>query len=224
MVETKPSKANDVELELTIGDLFFAKKITKETTTTPPEYDTDVTRIPNIKKIAFKGNGKSVDVYASGKKFGTIAQETSIEVTHTHIGMPVAVLDAMKDVIAAHGVEFGTTEAKSLSEFAIGFDTILSNGVHDGMWLPSCTLDPALNDSHETSEDGFKEVNPELTYNAGGLRNSNVYYARYNSARDSADISIEDFFKQVIFSPEQLETVAGATAAPAVAEQTTPTE
>lgn len=216
MTENNPSKANDVELELTIGDLFFAKKLTKETATTPPEYDTDVTRIPNIKKIAFKGNGKSTDIYASGKKFGTIAQETSIEVTHTHIGMPVAVLDAMKDIIASHGVEFGTTDAKSLAEFAIGFDTILSNGVHDGMWLPSCTLDPAQNDTHETSEDGFKEVNPELTYNAGGLRNSNVYYARYNSARDSADISIDDFFKQVIYSPEQLEEVAGSTtAAPA---------
>ncbi|WP_461213869.1 major tail protein [Lacticaseibacillus sp. GG6-2] len=205
---TTPSKAGDVLLELTVGDLFFAMKTTNETASSEPEYSTEIARISNIKKIAFKGNGKSTDIYASGKKFGTITQETNIEVTHTHIGMPVEVLDQMKGVAAEHGVEFGTTDAKQMPEFAIGFDTLLSNGQHDGIWLTSCTLYPAMNDSHETSEDAFKEVNPEIVYNAGGLRNSGVYYARYNSARDSADMSIDDFFKQVIYSKEQLEEVA----------------
>lgn len=205
------SKANDIELELTIGDLFFAMKTTKETPTTAPVYDDKIVRIPNIKKIVFKGNGKSTDIYASGKKFGTIAQETSIEVTHTHIGMPVAVIDAMKGVAAEHGVEFGTTDAKAVPEFALGFDTILANGVHDGIWLTSVTLDPAVNETHSTSEDAYKEVNPDIVYNAGGLRNTNVYFSRFNSARDSADISIDDFFGQVIFSPESLATVAGGT-------------
>ncbi|MDN6090234.1 MAG: phage tail protein [Lacticaseibacillus paracasei] len=211
-----PSRANDIELELTIGDMFFAMKKQNETASTDPVFDTSVIRIPNIKKIAFKGNGKSNDIYASGKKFGTITQETSIEVTHTHIGMPIAVLDAMKGIAAKHGVEFGSTLAQSMPEFAIGFDTWLANGQHDGIWLTSCTLNPAVNETHATSEESFKEVNPDVVYNAGGLRNSSIYYSRYNSARDSADLTVDDFFKQVIFSPEQLETIAKEKAIPKV--------
>lgn len=207
---TKPSKADDVLLELTIGDLLFAMKTTQDTATSAPEYEEEVTRIPNIKKIAFKGNGKSTDIFASGKKFGTITQETSIEATLTHIGLPVSVIDKMKGVAAQHGVEFGSTMAKQMPEFALGFDTILSDGQHDAMWLTSVTIDPAVNDSHETSEDGFKEVNPDTVFNAGGLRNSNIYFARYNSARDSADMSVDDFLKQVIYDPSQLDTIADA--------------
>lgn len=206
---TPESKANDVLLELTIGDLLFAMKTTQETASTEPVYEEEVTRIPNIKKIAFKGNGKSTDIFASGKKFGTISQETSIEATLTHIGLPVSVIDKMKGVAAKHGVEFGTTTAKSMPEFALGFDTILSDGQHDAMWLTSVTLDPSVNDTHETSEDAFKEVDPDTVFNAGGLRNSSIYYSRYNSARDSADMSVDDFLKQPIYSEEQLETVAG---------------
>lgn len=66
----KPSRANDIELELTIGDMFFAMKTQNETASTDPVFDTSVIRIPNIKKIAFKGNGKSNDIYASGKSSG----------------------------------------------------------------------------------------------------------------------------------------------------------
>ena len=71
-------------------------------------------------------------------------------------------------------------------------------------------------ETHATSEESFKEVNPDVVYNAGGLRNSSIYYSRYNSARDSADLTVDDFFKQVIFSPEQLETIAKEKAIPKV--------
>lgn len=224
MPETQAaSKQNDVLLELTIGNLYFAMKTTQETANSEPEYETEVTTIPNIKKIAFKGNGKSTDIFASGKKFGTITQETSIEATLTHIGLPVAVIDKMKGVAAKHGVEFGTTTAKQMPEFALGFDTQLSDGQHDAMWLTSVTIDPAVNDSHETSEDSFKEVDPDTIFNAGGLRNSSVYYARYNSARDSADMTVDEFLKQVIYSEDQLEAVATATK-PSGTSSETPTD
>ena len=51
----KPSKANDIELELTIGDMFFAMKKQNETASTDPVFDTSVIRIPNIKRLPSKG-------------------------------------------------------------------------------------------------------------------------------------------------------------------------
>lgn len=210
-----PTKNEDVKLVTGVDDAFLAMKTTAETTGSAPVYDTKIWRLPTIKKVGFKGNGKSVDVYASSKKFTTIAQETSVEVTVSHLGFPVELLDLMRGEIAKNGVTFTKTVAKTLPEFAFGFIGDKADGAKDGIWLPSVTLDPAMNDEWETAEEEFKEVDLDMTLNASGLRNSQVYAARYSSLRESAaTFSIDDFFKQVIFDDTSLEAAASAVTTP----------
>lgn len=211
------AKNEDVKLVLGVDDAFVAMKTAKETTSSDPTYDTNIWRLPTIKKVGLKGNGKSVDVYSSSRLFRRISQETNVEVTLSHLGFPPELLDLMRGETAKNGVTFTKTTARALPEFAFGFIGDKEDGQKDGIWLPSVSLDPAMTEDWETAEDEFKEAALDMTLNAGGLVNSQIYSARYSSMRESAaDFSIEDFFKQVIFSDESLEAAVAAVKAPEV--------
>ncbi|WP_261809552.1 major tail protein [Levilactobacillus humaensis] len=210
------TKNDTVKLVTGVSDAFLVMKTASETSNSAPTYDTQVWRLPTLKKVGFKGNGKSVDIYGSSKKFATISQETGVEVSVSHLGFPIELLDLMRGEVAKNGVTFTTTTPKSLPEFAFGFIGNKQDGEHDGIWLPSVTLDPAMNEEWETGEDEFKEADLDMTLNAAGLRNSQVYATKYSSMRESAaDFSIENFFKQVIFDEESLAAAVSAATTPA---------
>jgi len=209
------AKSEDVKLVLGVDDAFVAMKTARETTASDPTYDTKIWRLPTVKKVGLKGNGKSTDVYASSRLFRRISQETSIEVTVSHLGFPAELIDLMRGEVAKNGVTFSKATARALPEFAFGFIGDKEDGQKDGIWLPSVSMDPATAEDWETAEAEFKEAELDMTLNAGGLINSQIYSARYESMRESAaDFSIEDFFKQVIFSEESLATAVSAVTTP----------
>ncbi|MFT9269699.1 MAG: major tail protein [Liquorilactobacillus nagelii] len=207
MTETA-SKANDIQYSVGVGDLLVAMKDTKDTTSTNPEYNTKIWRLSNAKKIKIKGNGKATDIYASNIKIATVTQETSQEISLDHIGFPIALLDQLYGQTANKGVTLATADAKEMPEFAFGFIAPKSDGQNDAYWFPSCTLDPALSDEYDTSEDTFKEQDPSMTINTAGLRNNHVIYTKFSSVRDGA-MTIDDFVKEVIYDASQLKTAQG---------------
>lgn len=209
-----PKKEKDAYL-VTIGDILFAMKTTKETTNTLPEYAEEVYRRTIGKKIEVKGNGKTTPIFASGVQIGTVAMENSEEISMDHVGIATYILDQLSGVIAENGISFGFADAGELVEFAFGFIAQKSDGIQDAMWFPSVTLDPATALSYETSEDEFKEQDVSMSLIASGLRNAiktgdnagkHVIYTKYSNQRDTT-LTIEDFVKQVVYDESQITTL-----------------
>lgn len=207
MVDT-PKKGDGIQYDVGVDDLLIAFKTTKETSTTDPVYETQIYRLPNIKKMGVKGNGKAVEIYGSSKLFAKVVQETQHELSLTHIGMPINVYDKMTGNTIKKGVAFAKSKAHEFPEFAVGILANRSDDVKDVIWYPNCSLDPATTMDYETAEDAFKESDGSLTITANGLRNSSILYSHFNSAREIVDgLTYETFIAQPVFSEAQLDTL-----------------
>lgn len=203
-----PKKGDGIQYDVGVDDLLIAFKTTKETSTTDPVYETQIYRLPNIKKMGVKGNGKAVEIYGSSKLFAKVVQETQHELSLTHIGMPINVYDKMTGNTIKKGVAFAKSKAHEFPEFAVGILANRSDDVKDVIWYPNCSLDPATTMDYETAEDTFKESDGSLTITANGLRNSGIIYSHFNSAREIVDgLTYETFIAQPVFSEAQLDTL-----------------
>lgn len=203
-----PKKGDGIQYDVGVDDLLIAFKTTKETSTTDPVYETQIYRLPNIKKMGVKGNGKAVEIYGSSKLFAKVVQETQHELSLTHIGMPINVYDKMTGNTIKKGVAFAKSKAHEFPEFAVGILANRSDDVKDVIWYPNCSLDPATTMDYETAEDAFKESDGSLTITANGLRNSSILYSHFNSAREIVDgLTYETFIAQPVFSEAQLDTL-----------------
>jgi len=218
MATVENSKANIDAYTITIRDLYFAMKTTKETTNSPAVYSDEIIRASIAKKLSVKGNGKVTDLWASGIKIASVNQETSEEISIDHTGLRTSVLDQLTGALAENGISFATSDAVEAPEFAMGFVAEKSNGVMDAMWFPNCTVDPATVVEYDTGEDEFKEQDPSMTVQASGLRDNHALYAKYSNQRETT-LTVDDFMKQVVFNKDQ---AAALTSTPAATE--TPTE
>lgn len=199
-------KGDAIQYDVGVDDLLIVFKTKKEDSTSDATYESQVYRLPNIKKMGVKGNGKAVDIYASSKLFAKVAQETQHELSLTHIGMPINVYDKMTGNTLKKGVAFGKSTPHEFPEFAVGIIASRSDDVKDAVWYPSCSLDPATTSDYETAEEAFKESDGSLTITANGLRNSSILYSHFNSAREIVDgLTYETFIAQPVFSEAQLD-------------------
>ena len=203
-----PKKGDGIQYDVGVDDLLIAFKTTKETSTTDPVYETQIYRLPNIKKMGVKGNGKAVEIYGSSKLFAKVVQETQHELSLTHIGMPINIYDKMTGNTIKKGVAFAKSKAHEFPEFAVGILANRSDDVKDVIWYPNCSLDPATTMDYETAEEVFKENDGSLAITANGLRNSGIIYSHFNSAREIVDgLTYETFIAQPVFSEAQLDTL-----------------
>ena len=206
MVDTPSTnaKAEKDSYMLTIRDVYFVDKLTKETTTEKPVYDTgNVYRKTVAKKMEVKGNGKSTPLYASGVLIATVTQETEEDLSFDYLGLATKVLDMLTGTTAENGVSFVHSDAGEAHEFAFGFTAEKSDGVLDAMWFPSTTIDPKTELSYSTSEDEFKEQDVSLAMVASGLRiadedGGHVIYSKFSNQRDTT-ATVDDFMKQVVY-------------------------
>lgn len=202
------TKSTQVQYDVGVDDLLIAMKTVKDTSTTAPEFDTKIWRVPNVKKLAVKGNGKTIEMWASNKLFAKVNQETQHTITLTHIGMPIALMDLLMGVTPEKGISFSKTKAHELPEFALGILAPKSDETMEAIWYPSCTLSAQTQQDYSTQEADFKENDANLEIDANGLRNSSVIYSKFSNARDSIDdMTIDDFTKQVVFDPNQINTI-----------------
>ncbi|WP_459127532.1 major tail protein [Latilactobacillus curvatus] len=203
-----PKKGDGIQYDVGVDDLLIVFKTKKEDSTTDATYESQVYRLPNVKKMGVKGNGKAVEIYASSKLFAKVSQETQHELSLTHIGMPINIYDKMTGNTLKKGVAFAKSTPHEFPEFALGVIANRSDGVKDAIWYPSCSLDPATTMDYETAEEVFKENDGSLAITANGLRNSSILYSHFNSAREIVDgLTYETFIAQPVFSEAQLDTL-----------------
>lgn len=202
-------KGDEVQYSVGIDDLLICMKTTRETSTAAPTYDTKIWRIPNVKKIGVKGNGKTQELWASNKLFAKVIQETQHVLTISHIGLPTNLMDQMTGASITKGTSFGTTDAHEYPEFALGILAPKSDNVMDAIWYPSCTIDAATQEDYETQEEAFKENDYSIEIDANGLRNNKILFSKFSNARTQTDgMDVDTFIKQPIYDPTQIASIA----------------
>lgn len=212
MADVTPSLAENVQYQIGIGDLYMVLMKAPADAMHAPVYDTKVWNLSVISKLKVKGNGKSVEKYTSNKLFARVGQETQHELGLDHVGLPVALYDAIRGILTTHGVGFGKTTPKKFPEFALGFVAPQSDGVNNGFWYPRCQLNPAVEHDYETTTDDITIPDTSLTILANGLTYNAVLWSDFNSARESADITLEQFMTAPIYDESQLDALVAKSA------------
>lgn len=202
--------AQEIKFFEGLSDILIAPMTTKETTNTAPEYG-EVYQLPIATKLAIKGNGSTLEKYASSKLFRSIGRETKHEIGITHVGIPVKLLDLLKGVTAKKGVSFNTTKAAEMPYFAFGFIGNIEGGAKKAVWYPKVQLSNVIDEEYVTAEAeiDIKDVTANLV--AYGLNyESNVMYATFDSLRESAaGISLDKFIAEPVFSETQWAQLSG---------------
>lgn len=205
-------KGEDVQYPIGISDLFICMILQKGSSSIPPVYDTKIWRQPVISKLKVKGNGKTIEKWASNKLFARVNRQTQHELSLDYVGLPVALLDQMKGNKIVNGVAFGTGEPQDAPEFAVGYIAPNSDGVDTAFWYPRTSLDAAIELDYETAKDDLEINDVAATFQASTLQNNNLLWTDLNTARkmDKA-LTAEQFMSTVIADESDLQKlIAGA--------------
>lgn len=193
-----------------LDDVLFAPMTKKETVSTPPEYD-EIVRLPIATKLKIKGNGSELEKWASSKMFRRVARETKHEIGLDHVGIPIAVMDELKGIVAASGVSFGKNNARELPYFAFGFIGNVEGGGKKAVWYPKTQLSIVIDEEYATAEDETKIDDVTANLVATGLINNGVIHSSFDSNRDSATgVSYEKFISAPIYDETQWAEIVAA--------------
>lgn len=194
-----------------LDDILIAMMKTPDAIDSPPTYDA-LTRLPIATKLAVKGNGSELEKWASSKMFRRVSRETKHELGLDHVGIPIAVLDELKGLVATHGVTFGKNTAREFPYFAFGFIGNIEGGGKKVVWYSKVQLSNVIDEEYKTAEEEI-EIN-DVTANlvAVGLNYNGVMYASFDTNRDSAkDGDFDKFIAQPVYSEEQWNDLVEAT-------------
>jgi phi13 family phage major tail protein len=199
-------KGEDVQYPIGISDLFICMIKTKGSSSIPPVYDTKIWRQPVISKLKVKGNGKTVEKWASNKLFIRVNRQTQHELSLDYVGLPVALLDQMRGNKVVNGVGFGTGDPIAAPEFAVGYIAPNSDGVDTAYWYPRASLDAAVETDYETAKEDLEINDVSVTIQASTLQNNNLLWTDLNTARamDKA-LTAEQFMSAVIADESDLQ-------------------
>lgn len=188
-----------------IDDLLIAFMSEQDTVATKPKYEKEVAHLPIITKLGIKGNGTTKKKYASSKIFRRVSKETEHEISLDHVGIPIEILDKMRDIVAKRGVVLNKAVAKELPYFALGFIGRIEGGERMAVWYPKVQLSNATESDYETleEEDDIKDM--KTLFTASPLLFNDVLNAAFDSTRTAPDlISLADFIAEPIFEESQL--------------------
>lgn len=195
-----------------LSDILIAPMVTNDTPTNEPTYD-ELIRLPIATKLAIKGNGSTLEKYASSKLFRSIGRETKHELGLDHVGIPIELMDKLKGLDPVKGVTFSNTKVKQFPFFAFGFIGNIEGGAQMAVWYPKVQLSNVIDEEYSTSEAEIDIADVTANLVAYGLNTEpNNMYATFNSLRDSAaGVTLEQFIKQPIISEKQWNELAEAT-------------
>ncbi|WP_165004723.1 MULTISPECIES: major tail protein [unclassified Enterococcus] len=204
--------AQEIKFFEGLSDILIAPMLTDDTPTTEPTYE-EVVRLPIATKLAIKGNGSTLEKYASSKLFRSIGRETKHELGLDHVGIPIELMDKLKGLTAVKGVTFSNTKAKQFPFFAFGFIGNIEGGAQMAVWYPKAQLSNVIDEEYNTSEAEIDIADVTANLVAYGLNTEpNNMYATFNSLRDSATgITLDKFIQQPVISEDQWNELAGAT-------------
>ncbi|HBL5602652.1 MULTISPECIES: phage tail protein [Enterococcus] len=192
-----------------IDDILISMMATPDSVGTAPTYS-EVVRLPIATKIGIKGNGTALEKWASSKMFRRVSRETKHEIALDHVGIPIAVMDEIKGLIAKSGVTFSKNTAREFPYFAFGFIGNIENGGKKAVWYPSTQLSNVIDEEYATAEEETKIDDVTANLVSIGLKYNNVMYASFDSNREEATM---DLFEKFIAQPVYDESQWGAIAA-----------
>ena len=189
-----------------IDDILISFWDVAETITTAPTFGAKIYRFPIATKLAVKGNGSTMEKWASSKIFRRASRETKHELGLDHVGIPVDVLDQMKGLVAKKGVVFNKSTVQEYPFFAFGFIGRIEGGERMAVWYPKVQLDNATDLEYETAEEETDIKDVTTNFVATPLLYNEVINAAFDSTRESADlITLDKFIEKPIYDEKQLE-------------------
>ncbi|WP_438905586.1 major tail protein [Enterococcus sp. AZ150] len=202
--------AQEIKFFEGLSDILVAMMTTPDTVDSEPIYS-EVVRLPIATKLAIKGNGTTLEKYASSKLFRSIGRETKHELGVDHVGIPIELWDKIKGEIAKKGVTFNNTKAKEMPYLAFGFIGNIEGGESMAVWYPRVQLSNVIDDEFVTAESEIAINDVTANFVAYGSNyNENILYATFNSLRDTAEgITLDKFIKQPIYDEQQWLGLAG---------------
>ena len=194
-----------------IDDILIAMMVEKDTVDAPPTYG-EIVRLPIATKLAIKGNGSALEKWASSKMFRRVSRETKHEIGLDHVGIPIAVMDELKGLVAESGVTFGKNTAREYPYFAFGFIGNIEGGAKKAVWYPNTQLSNVIDEEYATAEDETKIDDVTANFVAIGLKHNNVMYSSFDSNREGGSLELfEKFIAQPVYDETQWKTLAAAT-------------
>lgn len=197
-----------------IDDILISMMATPDSVGTAPTYS-EVVRLPIATKIGIKGNGTALEKWASSKMFRRVSRETKHEIALDHVGIPIAVMDEIKGLIAKSGVTFSKNTAREFPYFAFGFIGNIENGGKKAVWYPSTQLSNVIDEEYATAEEETKIDDVTANLVSIGLKYNKVMYASFDSNREEATMDLfEKFIAQPVYDESQWEAIAADTTPP----------
>lgn len=194
-----------------IDDILIAMMVEKDAVDAPPTYG-EIVRLPIATKLAIKGNGSALEKWASSKMFRRVSRETKHEIGLDNVGIPIAVMDELKGLVAESGVTFGKNTAREYPYFAFGFIGNIEGGAKKAVWYPNTQLSNVIDEEYATAEDETKIDDVTANFVAIGLKHNNVMYSSFDSNREGGSLELfEKFIAQPIYDETQWKTLAAAT-------------
>lgn len=194
-----------------IEDILIAMMVEKDAVDAPPTYG-EIVRLPIATKLAIKGNGSALEKWASSKMFRRVSRETKHEIGLDHVGIPIAVMDELKGLVAESGVTFGKNTAREYPYFAFGFIGNIEGGAKKAVWYPNTQLSNVIDEEYATAEDETKIDDVTANFVAIGLKHNNVMYSSFDSNREGGSLELfEKFIAQPVYDETQWKTLAAAT-------------
>lgn len=201
-------EAKDIKFFEGLDDILIAMMLTPESPNTEPTYD-EIVRLPIATELAISGNGSTLEKYASSKLFRLIGRETKHEIGLTHVGIPVALMDKIKGLVAEKGVTFNKTKAVELPFFAFGFIGNVEGGGKKAVWYPKVQLSNVIDETYVTADSEIQINDVTANLIAYGLNFNDVMYSTFDSYRESAEgITLDQFIEQPVYSETQWATLS----------------
>lgn len=191
-----------------LDDILIGMMATPDTVGEAPTYS-EIVRLPIATKLGIKGNGTALEKWASSKMFRRVSRETKHELALDHVGIPIAVMDELKGLIAESGVTFGKNTAREFPYFAFGFIGNIENGGKKAVWYPKTQLSNVIDEEYATADDETKIDDVTANFISSGLKYNNVMYSSFDSNRDGASLELfNKFIAQPVYDEEQWKTLA----------------
>jgi len=186
-----------------LDDILIGMMATPDTVGEAPTYS-EIIRLPIATKLGVKGNGTALEKWASSKMFRRVSRETKHELALDHVGIPIAVMDDLKGLVAHSGVTFGKNTAYEFPYFAFGFIGNIENGGKKAVWYPKTQLSNVIDEEYATADDETKIDDVTANFVSTGLKYNNVMYSSFDSNRDGSSLELfEKFIAQPVYDEEQ---------------------
>lgn len=192
-----------------LDDILIAMMTTPDNVGVEPVYS-EIVRLPIATKLGIKGNGSTLEKWASSKMFRMVSRETKHEIALDHVGIPIEVMDELKGLVAVNAATFATTQSREYPFFAFGFIGNMEGGGKKAVWYPKTQLSNVIDEEYETAEEETKINDVTANLVSVGLKNNGVIYSSFDSNRADGSIELfEKFITQPVFDETQWTTLAG---------------